>query len=53
MISGAGIAESRNIQVAPPLHPPTFVGKTKNKQGTFPWLVNLVGPPGIPGNWLF
>jgi hypothetical protein len=48
---GAGIAESRNPQATNP-HPPTpiIVDKTKNKQGTFPWLVNLAGPPGIPGN---
>ncbi len=47
---GYGIAESRNPQATHP-HPPTpvIVDKTKNKQGTFPWLVNLAGPPGIPG----
>ena len=48
--SGSGIAESRNPQMTQPSHPPVVVDKTKNKQGTFPWLVNLAGPPGTPGN---
>ena len=39
MCSGGGIAQSRTPQI---------VEKTK-KQNPLPWLINLAGPPGVPG----